>query len=240
MNLINELSNNLENVMENELSKNQKKGIEKLLESTFNKSIDMGLKILLPDMIENQIIEIKNVILNNGLSDGLKNALNQIRDFGKSTLGIITGNFENIGQVQLAIKNGGIIDSLESAMDFALNKALQNSLIDNNVFEILKRGKDSILNTVSSNIENEFYKQIDNIEKLEKYEKNWRNYYNNKDFEGMEKEYEKIKIKLKELIPFEKTIKSGRIIENLHNLIKNNNKSFELTKEQTELANMLV
>lgn len=200
----------------------------------------MGLKILLPDMIENQIIEIKNVILNNGLSDGLKNALNQIRDFGKSTLGIITGNFENIGQVQLAIKNGGIIDSLESAMDFALNKALQNSLIDNNVFEILKRGKDSILNTVSSNIENEFYKQIDNIEKLEKYEKNWRNYYNNKDFEGMEKEYEKIKIKLKELIPFEKTIKSGRIIENLHNLIKNNNKSFELTKEQTELANMLV
>lgn len=240
MNILNELSNNLKKEMSEDIYQKQSEGIEKILGTTLNKSIDLGLKILLPDMIENQIIEIKNCIMNNGLNEGIKNALNQIREFGKSTLGIVTGKFENIGQVQLAIKNGGIIECIGNAIEFALNKAFQKNLIDKNVFQIIKRGKDSILNTVSSNIENEFFKQIDNIEKLQKYEKNWKSYYNNKDFDGMEKEFSKIKIKLKELIPFEETIKNGRVIENIHSLIKNNNKSFDITEEEKELASILV
>ena len=55
----------------------------------------------------------------------------------------------------------------------------------------------------------------------------------------MEKEYEKIKDKLKETLPLEQTIKQARIIENLHTLIKNNNQNFDLSKEQLELVQML-
>ena len=74
---------------------------------------------------------------------------------------------------------------------------------------------------------------------MQKYSKNWKNYYNAKDFDGMTKEYTKMKEKLKELIPLENTLKEARTIENLHNLIKNNGKNFNLTQEQLELANML-
>ena len=47
-------------------------------------------------------------------------------------------------------------------------------------------------------------------------------YYKDKDFKGMEKEYEKIKEKLKELMPLEETLKQARQIENIHKIIKNN------------------
>ena len=57
--------------------------------------------------------------------------------------------------------------------------------------KLLSNGKDAILNSVSSNIEQEFMQQIDGAEKLAKYESNWKEYYNNQDFDGMQREYEK-------------------------------------------------
>ena len=55
----------------------------------------------------------------------------------------------------------------------------------------------------------------------------------------MQKEYEKIRTKIKEIAPIENTIKTARNVENLHNLIKNNGQNFNLTEEQLELAKML-
>ena len=70
-------------------------------------------------------------------------------------------------------------------------------------------------------LETEFANQLDNIEKLGKYENNWKNYYQNQDFDGMEKEYGKIKDRLKQTLPLEETLKQARQIENLHLIIKN-------------------
>ena len=47
----------------------------------------------------------------------------------------------------------------------------------------------------------------------------------------MQREYEKIRDKLKILIPMENILKQARTIENLHILIKNNGKDFNLTEE---------
>ena len=55
----------------------------------------------------------------------------------------------------------------------------------------------------------------------------------------MEREYEKIKEKLKEVMPLENTIKEARTIENLHMLIKNNDQNFNLNNQELELAKML-
>ena len=73
----------------------------------------------------------------------------------------------------------------------------------------------------------------------EKYINNWKEYFNNKDFDGMQKEYNKIEKQIDNLIPIEKTINDVRTIENLHNLIKNNGQDFNLTQEQLELAEKL-
>ena len=55
----------------------------------------------------------------------------------------------------------------------------------------------------------------------------------------MEREYQKIKDRLKELLPLEATIKQAREIENIHLLIKNNGHNFNLSEEQLQLAGIL-
>ena len=49
----------------------------------------------------------------------------------------------------------------------------------------------------------------------------------------------KINNLLTKTLPLENTIKNARTIENLHELIKNNGKNFDLTSEELELAKML-
>lgn len=85
----------------------QKNFLETDLGKTINSALDIGLKAILPNLIENQIIEIKDVILKQGFKEGIKETINSGIDIGKSITGVVTGNFENISQVQLAIKNGG-------------------------------------------------------------------------------------------------------------------------------------
>ena len=109
----------------------------------------------------------------------------------------------------------------------------------NNIARTIKEGKNIILNNVESNIEKTFTDQIKSVEYTNKYINNWRNYYENKNFEGMEKEYQKIKKELKNLVPMEKTINQARTIENLHILIKNNGQNFNLSNEAIELAEKL-
>ena len=109
----------------------------------------------------------------------------------------------------------------------------------NNVAKNIKQGKNIILNNLESNISNTFSNQYKAIENTNKYILNWRNYFENKDFSGMEKEYNKIEKQLKNIAPIESTIKNARTIEVLHNLIKNNGQDFNLTKEQLELAEKL-
>ena len=89
------------------------------------------------------------------------------------------------------------------------------------------------------NIESTLNNQINSAKNMEKYIDNWKEFYNNKDFDGMQKEYSKMQKELKELVPIENTLKHARYIENIHNLIKNNGKNFELSKEALELAKKL-
>lgn len=56
----------------------------------------------------------------------------------------------------------------------------------------------------------------------------------------MDKEYNKIKNKLEELVPLENIIKKAREIENLHMLIKNKGGKFEISNEELELSKVLV
>ena len=220
--------------------KEQNSFLRTSLGKVINLGLDLGIRALLPDLIEDGVIEIKNAIFEGGFKEGIDKAIQSAIDFGKSVTGIFTGKFENISQVQTAVKNGGIIDGVSNVIDWALNKATENGKIPYTISNTIRQGKNVILNNVTKNIENEFEKQLDSIEKLDKYTNNWKNYYNEHDFEGMEREYGKIKEKLEDVLPIENTIKEVRKIENLHMLVKNNNGNFNLSKEEVELAQKLV
>lgn len=228
-----ELNNNLE------IEKEQKNFLETTLGKTINTGIDIGIRAILPDYIEEQIIDLKDNLIKYGLKEGIKKSIDDAINIGKSAIGIVSGNFENIAQMQEAIKNGGIIDNVSSLLDSVINKVQSNGLINSTVARTIKQGKNSILNNVEKNIENTFNNQIKALNYTEKYIENWKNYFENKDFNVMEKEYKKIKTEMNYLAPIEKMINEARTIENLHMLIKNNGQDFNLTKEQMELAEKL-
>lgn len=237
-----QLENNIElNKNSNEIvsEKEQNTFLNSTLGKVVDSAIDVGLRMALPDFVEEGVISIKDALLQGGLKEGIDTAINGAINLGKSVLGIFTGKFDDISQARNAIKSGGIIDGISDVLDKVINKTTSSGLINSNIANLISNGKDAILDSVTNKIENEFTNQINSTEKLAKYETNWKEYFANKDFEGMQREYDKIKDKLKELMPIENTLKEARIIENLHTLIKNNGQDFNLTKEQLELANML-
>ena len=233
LNNIIEINNNLNNEVE------QKNFLETTLGKTINTGIDIGIRALLPDYIEEQVIDLKDNLIKYGLKDGIKKSIDDAINSGKSAIGIVTGNFENISQVQEAFKRGGIIDNVSNLLDDVINKVYSKGLINSTVAKTIKQGKNSILNNVEKNIENTFNNQMNSLEYTEKYINNWKEYFNKKDFDGMEKEYKKIEKEINNLMPIEKTIRDVKTIENLHNLIKNNGQNFDLTQEQLELAEKL-
>jgi phosphosulfolactate synthase (CoM biosynthesis protein A) len=56
----------------------------------------------------------------------------------------------------------------------------------------------------------------------------------------MEKQYKKIQAELKQVLPLENVLIKARQLENIHNLIKNNGKNFNLSEEQLSLAERLI
>lgn len=227
--------------IENEINKNseiqieQNKFINTMVGQVVDKAIEMGLRTILPDIIENQVIDVKDALFENGIKGGIQTAVDSMKDFAKSSLGLVTGKFDNMSQVELVVKNGGIADTISDIIDNAVNKTYKNGYITKNISSLIKSGKNIILNNLTNNIKNEMNYQTNTLEKINKYINNWKEYYYKEDFSGMTKEMSKINTQLKNVIPLENTIKEARKIETLHNLIKNNGQNFNISKEELDL-----
>ena len=215
-----------------EIEKEQKAFLESGIGKVINTAMDMGIRFLLPDFIENEVIEIKDTLVQEGFQEGIDKTIENAVDLGKSAIGIVTGEFENISQVQAAVEKGGIIETLSNVIDTVVDKCSQNNLLSPNIVNVIKQGKNIILDNVSSNIENMMTEQIKSVETIQTLSNNWRSYYMQKNFDGMEKEMQKLEKEMKKIIPLENLIKGAREIQNMHQLIKNNGQVFELTENQ--------
>lgn len=103
----------------------------------------------------------------------------------------------------------------------------------------LKNGKNTVMKTIKNGIDNSLDNQVEAVEKIDGYINKWYQYYNQRNFTNMEYQYNKIEEYIKEIIPLESVIRKARTVENLHELIKNNNKNFDLSQQEKELAEML-
>ena len=231
-----EIENEIENdkKIENNvnLEKEQKNFFDTTLGKVIDTGLDIGLRAILPDLIEDQVINIKNALIDNGINDGIHTAVDSIIDFGKSFSGIFTGKFDNIEQVETAIGQGGIIDTTSDLLDKAIIKIYQKGIIGSQIKNLITKGKDLILSNVSSNLKNEINLQEKSFSDIEENIANFNNFYNNKDFEGMTKEYNKIQSELKKLFPLENVLNETKRIDILYNLIKNNGHNFNLNENE--------
>lgn len=227
MDLLNTIENKLENF--NNFFINN-------LGNAINNGIDMGLKYLMPDCIENEVIDVKNALISGGLKQGINVAIDSAINIGKNAIDLVTDNFVDMNQVKNVIEKGGLIDLISDVLDKVINSAKESGLINNSVTNILKEGKNILLGNIDNNVNENIENQIKSINKLDKYLDNWNQYYEKHDFSNMEKEFNKIEKQIKEIAPLEEIINKTRKIENLHNLIKNKDGKFDLTEEEKLLA----
>ena len=103
------------------LVKNQTRIISSNLGEAINGGIDIGLKAILPDFIEDEIINVKNTLITEGFSAALDTAIEETINVGKSIQGILTGSFENITQIKKAIEKGGLIDTISDLLDTSID-----------------------------------------------------------------------------------------------------------------------
>lgn len=232
------LDNNIEK--ENEISEKQKDFLNTNLGKVINAGIDIGLKAALPDFIENQIIDIKDALLENGLKEGIEEVVNQGIDLGKSAIGIFTGEFDNISQIENVVKKGGILDSTSDILDTAISFAQEKDIIDRNVSKYIRQGKNSIISAIGNKIEESLTEQIKNIEKLDLYCEKWKEAYNNQNLSEMEKNLKKIENYKEKTIPLRNILEKSDKIENIHTYIINNGNNFNLTEMENELLEKLL
>lgn len=235
-----ELTLTQDKTLNNNFKSLQEKFLESNLGEVINNAVDIGIKSVLPDLIEDEVINVKDTILENGFKEGIGEAVKTVIDFGKSAMGILTGNFENIGQIDIAIKKGGMLDTVSDLLDKTIEKVEDKELINKSTAKLIKKGKNNILDSIEDKIEDSISTQVKNIEKIKNYSEKWKDAYENQDFSTMSKNYKNLEKYLKETVPLESTINEARKIENLHNLIKNNGEKFELTEEEKKLAEKLV
>ena len=245
MNKINELINNLKNPeVRNEISNNLKEKQEEFLESTLGKiintGIDVGIKAVLPDWLEDEIIEIKDSVLNDGFKEGVQLAISKAIDMGKAIEGIFTGNFESISQIKSVIKSGGLLDGISKLLDNVIDWAKKNKKISSSTAKLIKSSKKTILESIEKNIDNSLENQVIAIEKIDGYIEKWSNYYNAQDLTNMKKTYTRIENEMKRIIPIQDVLNRVEQVENLHELIVNNGGNFNLTEEELKLSTMLV
>ncbi len=232
--------------IENNLSLNENKSVggnNNFLKTAFgialNETINYGLRKVLPNFLEDQVIEIKDALLNNGIKEGINTAIDKVSDFGKSIYGIFTGNFDKVSQVELAVKRGGLIDEFSKLFDKSVDNIKEKDYIDRSTCTILKGSKEVMEKSLDHNISLILKEQEKIIKDIDKCIERWNGYKNIKDFEKMEFEYNKIQDKISEIIPLEETLQKINELENLHNLIRNRGGNFDLTSEQMELAKII-
>lgn len=139
MKVENEINNNVN------LEKNKNNFFNNIIGKTINNAIDVGLRVILPDLIENQIIDIKNALIENGLKAGIDTAIDSGINLWKSTKGIFTGNFENMKQLRLAIGEGGIIDGMSEVLDNVIDKTYEKGYINKTVNSLIRKRKKCII-----------------------------------------------------------------------------------------------
>ena len=69
---------------------------------------------------------------------------------------------------------------------------------------------------------------------------NWNKYYEQQNFTKMEQEYKKMENVLPDIMLTEELSNKVEELKNIHNLIKNNGKKFNLSEDEIEISKKII
>lgn len=206
--------------MDIELNNKKENNIKTTIVSIANNALEYGLRAILPDFIEDDIIEIKDKFIEEGFTDGVQEVIDKLEDVGKSIVGIFTGEFETMEQAKRVIQKKGLLDGISDVIDIVLKKLLNKKKINKSTFNLIKTGKKEILSNIEKGIEEKYKETTYSLEKLNEYCNEWKEQYKKQNYEEMEKIMKKIKQQLSQKKIVEETINEARNLEKIQKFIK--------------------
>jgi len=136
--------------MELALTNTHENNISKTIANVANNALEFGLKAILPDFIEDDVIEIKDKFIQEGFTEGVQSVIDKLEDVGKSIKGIFTGEFDSLEQVKRVVQTNGILDGVSTVVDKILKKLLDKKAIKKPTYNMIKQGKKEIINIMKN------------------------------------------------------------------------------------------
>lgn len=197
--------------------------------------LDIGLKAILPDFIEDDVIEIKDTFIKEGFLEGVQEILDKLEDVGKSIIGLFSGRFETVEQIKRLVQTDGILDGISDLIDKISKKMMNNGKINKTTYNLIKTGKKEILNILEDELKSSYKENTYSLEKLNKYCEEWKENYKNKNYDEMKKSSNKIKQRLEKSEMVEDIINEARNIEKMQKYIEKKGSIENLSEKEKQL-----
>jgi len=230
---------NIEDTLNVQLEK-----VDKFFDTKFGQivdnAIDYGLKQILPNNIENEVIQVKDSLIEGGIQEGISKAIDISFEKGKELLGINENTYNTLEDIKNVIKAGNLKEAISKTIDETVDRVKGWGLINENVANLIKNGKDIILNETDKNIEVELEKEENILSDLENGCSKWENALEKGySFNTLTKHYKNVMKELEEVAPLKETIQKAVEIKNQYELLKSKHDSGDeliLTEEEKELC----
>ncbi len=197
--------------------------------------LDIGLKAILPDFIEDDVIEIKDTFIKEGFLEGVQEILDKLEDVGKSIIGLFSGRFETVEQIKRLVQTDGILDGISDLIDKISKKMMNNGKINKTTYNLIKTGKKEILNILEDELKSSYKENTYSLEKLNQYCEEWKENYKKQDYEEMKKSINKIKQRLEKSELVEGIINEARDIEKIQKYIEKKGSIENLSDKEKQL-----
>lgn len=218
-----------------ELTQNLPKEININMPKIANNALNFGLKAILPDFIEDDIIQIKDSFINEGFEKGLEEAKEKAEEVWKSVKGFFTGEFDTVGEIQKLIQKNGILDTASDLVDKITKLLLSKKIINKTTYNLIKTGKKEILNALEGELNNYYKIDTYDLESLNEQIEKWQKNYNDSDYESMEKTAKTILNILDKVDQIEAVINKARSIQKVQKYIQEKGSKEKLTKAERKL-----
>ncbi|MCL2355151.1 MAG: hypothetical protein FWC68_04710, partial [Oscillospiraceae bacterium] len=213
------------------LSREQNRFFDTTIGRAINRGIDLGIRAIFPDFLEDKVIEVKDALINEGLSSAIGTAIDQALELGRRALSeFLTRGFRNISDARDSLERGNLIGNVSKELDYVIERTEKNHATRLNIGNNLSAGRTMLLEMIRRDVDTCMNEQIELTDAINSHIEKWNFAFQKEDFSGMEDEFTQVQEKTIAVMPTENMLKDVRRLENLHNFIKNNGKNFNISE----------
>ncbi|MCL2382801.1 MAG: hypothetical protein FWC79_01160 [Oscillospiraceae bacterium] len=222
------------------IAREQDRFFDTTLGRVINRGIDLGIRAIFPEFLENKVIDVKDALINEGLNSAIRTAIDQTLELGRRALSdFLTRGFRNVSDARDVLETGDLLANVSKELDHVIERTERNNADRLNIGSNLSERKAMLLEMVRRDVDSCISEQIELTDTINSHITKWNDALQKGNFRSMENEFAQVQEKMVAVMPTENMIKDVRTLENLHNLIKNNGRDFNISEYERKVAEIL-